>query len=292
VAVGIVVAVAITRLAKHGGIISLFIRFVKNYICFLFAYACLVSADGKSAKGQVTLGTGLRRRPIDGAESRAILELPICPQEGDLARIGILIIEDDEANQSALRQVLDSEGWYVHVVPAVNQALAELSSGEWSLVIANIGMMGMTNPVYLTLRELALAPAVEQGNVRARVLFVVPESAAAEALPSLEKDRLPYVMKPFQFHDLLEKVSDLLMEAAALANPIRRVRHDAGESERKRKENRAGHESGNRQYRRDTNMFAKRDEYVMTEEEIAEYEKTEKEERDARKKKTRPEDRY
>ena len=99
-----------------------------------------------------------------------------------MAKIGILIIEDDEANQSALRQLLDSEGWQVRVVPAVSQALAELSSGEWSLVIVNIAMIGLTGPVYLTLRELALAPAVEEGKVRARVLFVVPESASAEAL--------------------------------------------------------------------------------------------------------------
>ncbi len=207
-----------------------------------------------------------------------------------MARIGILIIDDDEASQSALRQLLDSEGWHVQVAPGMQQGLAGLSTGEWSLVIVNLAMVRLTSPIFLTLRELALAPAVEDGKVRARVLFVVPDSAA-ESVPSLEKDRLPYVLKPFQFHDLLEKVSDLLMEAAALANPIRRVRHDSSEAERKRKENRAGRESGHRQPRRDTNMFAKRDEYVMTEEEIAEYERSEREEQ-LRKKKKRPEDHY
>jgi DNA-binding NtrC family response regulator len=209
-----------------------------------------------------------------------------------LAKIGILIIEDDEANQSALRQLLDSEGWYVRVVPVVNQALGELSSGEWSLVIVNIAMIGLTSPVYLTLRELALAPAVEEGKVRARVLFIVPESAARAALPVFERERLPYVLKPFQFHDLLEKVSDLLMETAALASPIRRVRHDSNLSERKRKEGREGREAGNAFAQRNTNMFAKRDEYVMTEEEIAEFEKSEKEERELKKKKNPLTERY
>jgi len=209
-----------------------------------------------------------------------------------LARIGILIIEDDEANQSALRQVLDSEGWQVRVVTAVNQALGELSSGEWSLVIVNIAMVGLTSPVYLTLRELALSPAVEEGNVRARVLFVVPESVALQAVPVFEREKLPYVVKPFQFHDLIEKVSDLLMEAAALANPIRRVRRDSSLSERKRKEGREGREAGNAFAQRNTNMFAKRDEYVMTEEEIAEFEKQEKEEQEQKRKKKPPEDHY
>jgi hypothetical protein len=173
----------------------------------------------------------------------------------------------------------------VRIVPAVNLALGELSSGEWSLVIVNIAMIGLTSPVYQTLRDLALAPAVEEGKVRARVLFVVPESAATEALPVFERERLPYVVKPFQFHDLLEKVSDLLMEAAALADPIRRVRHDSGLSERKRKEGRAGRESGRGAAQRNTSMFAKRDEYSMTEEEMAEYEKSEQQEREKKKKK-------
>jgi DNA-binding NtrC family response regulator len=207
-----------------------------------------------------------------------------------VAGIGILIIDDDEVSQSALRQVLDSEGWHVRVVAVLRDALPELSSGEWSLVIANVSMTGLSGPVFLTLRELALSPAVEEGMVRARVLFLVSDHTSSEARALLERERLPYVFKPFQFHDLLEKVSDLLMETDALTKPIRRVRHDASAAERKREENRAGHESAVRQGRRDTGMFANRAEYVMTEEEIAEYEKSEKEEQ-KKKQKKQPQDR-
>ena len=209
-----------------------------------------------------------------------------------MEKIGILIIENDEASQSALRQVLDSEGWQLRIVPQVSQALAELSSGAWSLVIMNIAMTGLAGPVFLTLKELALAPAVEEGKVRARVLFLLPESSALEAQPALEKERLPYVLNPFQFHDFLEKVSDLLMETDSLATPIRRVRFDASAANRKRDEGRAGHQSDIRQGRRETRMFARREEYVMTEEEIAEYEKSEKEEQEQKKKKQPLADRY
>jgi DNA-binding response OmpR family regulator len=200
-------------------------------------------------------------------------------------KIGILIIENDESSQSALRQVLDNDGWHVRIVPLADQALAELSSGEWSLVIVNVAVTGLTGPVYSTLKVLALAPAIEEGKKRARVLFVLPEAAGPEIQPVLEKERLPYVLKPFHFHDLLEKVSDLLMETAALDAPIRHVRHDASAADRKRQESRAGHESDNRQSHRNTNMFATRGEYVMTEEEIAEYEKSEQLGREEKKKK-------
>ena len=202
-----------------------------------------------------------------------------------MAGIGILIIDDDEVSQSALRQVLDSEGWHVRIVPVLADALPELSSGEWSLVIVNVSMSGLSGPVFSTLKELALSPALEGGMVRARVLFLVSDQTSSEARALLERERLPYVFKPFQFHDFLEKVSDLLMETDALTKPIRRVRHDAGASLRKRAENRAGHESAIRKGHRDTGMFAKRDEYVMTEEEITEFEKSEKEEQEKRQKK-------
>ena len=202
-----------------------------------------------------------------------------------MEQIAILVIDDDEASQSALRQVLDSEGWQVRVVTHLSQALSELSSGKWALVIVNIAMTGLDGPVYLTLRELAVATGIEEGNIRVRVLFLLPELTDPQARLVLEKDRLPYVVKPFQFHDFLEKVSDLLMETGALQSPIRRVRHDASATERKRKESRQGRESGLRQTVRDTGMFANRDSYVMTEEEIADYEKSERLDQENKRKK-------
>ncbi|HVA95765.1 MAG TPA: response regulator [Candidatus Dormibacteraeota bacterium] len=209
-----------------------------------------------------------------------------------MAQIGILIIDDDASTQSALRQILDSEGWHVRIAPLLNEALVELSSGEWSLVILNIAMTGLSGPVYLTLKELELAPALEDGKVRARVLFLVPEASAMAAQAVLEKERLPYVLKPFQFNDLLEKVSDLLMETESLDSPIRRVRHEARAAERKRDESRAGHEFSSRESRRDTGMFANRREYVMTEEEITEYERSEKESQEQKKKNKPPQNGY
>ncbi len=193
--------------------------------------------------------------------------------------IGILIIDDDEASQAALRQVLDSEGWKLHIVPLANQALAELASGAWRLVIVNVAMTGLTGPIFSTLKELAQAPAVEAGKPRARVLFLVPELSGAEAQPILEQEGLPYSLKPFHLHDFLEKVSDLLLETAAIPAPIRRIRYDAKAPERRHKDRRTGRD------RRETSMFAAREDYMMTEEEIAEFERQEEEERKKKSKK-------
>ncbi len=191
--------------------------------------------------------------------------------------VSILVLDEDEARQAALRHMLDSDGWKLQMVPRASQALAELASGDWSLVIVNLSMTGLHGPLFETLKELALAPPVEAGRSRARVLFVVPEEAGVAAQMALEREQLPYVLQPIHLHDFLEKVSDLLLETQSILAPIRRVHHEARSAGERRKDRRTGQE------RRDVSMFAGREEYMMTEEEIAEFEKQEEEKRKKKK---------
>jgi len=182
--------------------------------------------------------------------------------------IHILIIDDEPASQSALKQVLDSEGWKVTIVPMVRDSLPELARGKWSLVIVNVAMSGLDSPLFHTLHELNQAET-EAGKFRIGVLFLVPELAAPAARPVLERARLPYVLKPYHLHEFLERVGDLLQDVKAIAEPIRMVKRSG---ERRRRERRTGFD------RRSTPMFASRSDYQFTEEEISEYEKMEAEE--------------
>ncbi len=195
-----------------------------------------------------------------------------------MSKIRILIIDDDEASQAALRQILDSEGWNVRIVPLVSQALPELASSTWNLIIVNVAMTGLTGPLYTTLKELSLAPPIEAGRTRARVLFLVPELAGPEAQPVLEREHLPYALKPFHLHDFLDKVGDLLLETDSIRAPIRQMQYQyKGVGPRKR--------DRGAKNRRATSMFASREDYMMTEEEITEFEKQEKLEEEQKKKK-------
>jgi DNA-binding response OmpR family regulator len=200
-----------------------------------------------------------------------------------LAEITILVFDDDESSQRALHSMLDSEGWRVRVVPLLRDAMNELAHGSWSMVIANLALTGIDGPEFTLLSELASAPPVQDGKSRVRVLFVVPELLAGQALPILEHGHLPYVMKPFHFHDFLQKVGDLLIESKALPKSIRTAKFGFEESDRRKKaDRRAGKD------RRGSTMFAPREDYYMTEEELAEWEKGEKEEQKKRKLTDRP----
>jgi len=193
---------------------------------------------------------------------------PIAPQ------VGILVLDNDAPGGSAVKQILDSEGWRVRTVQDAQMLLAELKTGEWSLIIANVVLTGVEGPAFITLRELASVPAADGGRVR--VLYLVPELTSGQYIGPLEAARLPYVLRPYHLHDFLEKVSDLLVEVKAIEGPIRQVRHEFGALRKKKKQ--AG---------RSNAMFASRDSFNYTDEELAEYEKLEGEASKSRRNKPR-----
>ena len=197
--------------------------------------------------------------------------------------VGILIIDNDAASQAALGQVLGSEGWVVEGATSSAQAFKELATGKWTLVLANTATTGTTGALFVTLRELAQPPEDEAAKAHVRVLFVVPEETAAQVSPLLEEGHLPYVVKPFTFHDLLERVSDLLMETEAIGAPLRKVKQERFGSTSVRRSRRGGRDAG-RDGNRNTGMFSSREDYQMTEEELAEYDRTESEAQKKKKK--------
>ncbi len=186
------------------------------------------------------------------------------PTQPEAKPVNILVLDQEGASSNALRQVLDSEGWRVRIIGDAKLLLPELRTGEWSLVIANIALLGLESPAYSLLHELS-GVAVEDG-ARLRSLFLVPEMTGSQFMGTLEQAKLPYVVRPYHLHDFLEKVSDLLVEVKAIEAPLRQVRYEFGGLRKKK-----------RQASRTNSMFASRDSYSYTEEELAEYEKQESE---------------
>jgi CheY-like chemotaxis protein len=196
--------------------------------------------------------------------------------------IGILIIDADAASQRALENVLDSEGWRVRIVQGEAHALAELASGNWNLAIVNAAPTKVRGPLFAILRELSQAEVPQQGDGEPiskgfRALFLVPVDMARQLQPLLEREGLPYSLVPYHLNDFLEKVSELLVEAGAIAEPIRSI-SGFGVRKQVRRDSRFSHNA------RHDRMFASREDYQMTEEEMAEFERQEEDERKKREK--------
>jgi DNA-binding response OmpR family regulator len=218
-------------------------------------------------------------RQLTGSGFRTYIDPP---QGGTgVPDVGILIVDNDVVSQRALKHVLDEEGWQVRIVPTASHALPELANGNWSLAIVNASLIDLSGPVFGMLRDLAQAGAeAEEGEQiglrkRFRVLFLVPMTDAKTSLPALEREGMPYSLKPYHLHDFLEKVSELLVESGAIQESIRGIGDFSTVKTRRRARGAA------RAARRGT-MFASREDYQMTEEEMAEFERQEEEERKKR----------
>ena len=196
------------------------------------------------------------------------------PPTAAVRQVGLLVLESDPNSATALKQILDSEGWRVRIVTDLPLLHAELKTTEYSLLIANIAQVGVNSATFHVLRELSSVSYEEGGRIR--VLFMVPELSGGQFVGELESARVPYVTRPFHLHDFLEKVSDLLVEVKAIEGPLRMTRYEFGEARKKKK-----------QTSRTTSMFASRDSYVYTEEELAEYERQESEASKTRRNKPR-----
>jgi len=196
------------------------------------------------------------------------------PPTAAVRQVGLLVLESDPSSATALKQILDSEGWRVRIVTDLPLLHAELKTTEYSLLIANIAQVGVNSATFHVLRELSSVSYEEGGRIR--VLYVVPELSGGQFVGDLESAKVPYVTRPFHLHDFLEKVSDLLVEVKAIEGPLRMTRYEFGEARKKKK-----------QTSRTTSMFASRDSYVYTEEELAEYERQESEASKTRRNKPR-----
>src|SRR6202040_3229269 len=119
----------------------------------------------------------------------------------------------------------------------------------------NVALIGLDSPLFVTLRELSSVSAAE--GARLRVLYILPEMSGGQYVGALEAAKLPYVVRPFHLHDFLEKVSDLLVEVKAIEAPLRQVRYEFGELRKKKKK-----------AAKSNSMFASRDSFSYTEEEI------------------------
>lgn len=217
-----------------------------------------------------------------------------------MSEVGILVIDDDVETQRALKSILDAEGWRVRIVSAIAPAFAELAGGNWNLVIANTAVADIHGPLFAILKDLtqvdysaADAPAAEPpesgvpatppgfgtGGARIRALFLVPVLSAKDVQPVLEREGLPYSLKPYHLQDFWERVSELLMESGAIFQPIRTVADFSATRRLRSRRPAPGSRPGA--------MFASREDYQMTEEEMTDWERQEEEDRKKRERETK-----
>ena len=110
----------------------------------------------------------------------------------------LMIVEDEERIASFLDKGLRANGFTTVVAPTGEEALAQLRSERFDLVILDIGLPGIDG--YEVLHELrARDPAIQ-------VVMLTARDEVDDTIHGLEGGADDYITKPFRFEELLARV--------------------------------------------------------------------------------------
>src|SRR3972149_3270922 len=113
----------------------------------------------------------------------------------------ILVVDDDPQISSLLKRGLSYEGYTVDIAADGPEALARARENEPDLVILDILMPGMDG--------FEVARRLRQGS-KVPILMLTAKGAVADKVVGLDSGADDYLVKPFDFDELLARVRALL----------------------------------------------------------------------------------
>jgi DNA-binding NtrC family response regulator len=107
----------------------------------------------------------------------------------------ILIVDDEKAQREILETILRREGYRVTTVPGGKEALAELETGEFDLLLTDLKMQGLSG---LELMEQVLATNPDQC-----ILMMTAHGTVDSAVEAMKKGAFDYLEKPLERDNLI-----------------------------------------------------------------------------------------
>ena len=120
----------------------------------------------------------------------------------------ILLVDDEETFLHSSAQLLRRAGYECDCAAGVDEAGSRLETGEYDLVIADINMPGNA--------DLEFARTLAARDDGLPIILVTAYPSIASAIESVELPVVAYLVKPFDFEELLAKVQIAARRVAAL----------------------------------------------------------------------------
>ena len=116
-----------------------------------------------------------------------------------MTKQNVLIVEDEELMRSILRQLLEGAGYDIFTADSSETALEIFAANEISVTLTDIKMAGKDG--------LQLLDEIKTIDESAVVIIMTAYSSVDSAIAALRKGAYDYVTKPFDYTDLLSKIS-------------------------------------------------------------------------------------
>jgi putative two-component system response regulator len=120
----------------------------------------------------------------------------------------ILIVDDEETIRVALRKFLRSRGYDVEIAGSGDQALEVLNDGNFSLMLCDVRMPGMTG--------VQVVPRARAKDEDLAIIMLTAVNDAATATEVLSAGASDYLMKPVELADLQQAVDRALRKRGQL----------------------------------------------------------------------------
>ena len=124
----------------------------------------------------------------------------------------ILIVEDDPGLAAAVREGLDDAGYATHVVRDGERALKVAEGGVFALIVLDVMLPSMDG--------LEVCRRLRKARRNVPILMVTARDSVPERIGGLEAGADDYLVKPFEFDELLARVRALLRRDHAVKSSL------------------------------------------------------------------------
>lgn len=139
--------------------------------------------------------------PLHEGGQRVTPEEPVRPVAAnpDVAKRGRILLLDDELDiRRSISRFLVKTGWQVDLADSGEEGLRLLGEGEYSVVLCDLRMPGMSGHEFYRRLQAAGSPAVD------KLVFMTGDVLSPEASRFLQEAARPVLSKPFTLNDLTE----------------------------------------------------------------------------------------
>lgn len=127
----------------------------------------------------------------------------------------ILVVEDDKALASAIRDALAGAGHTVDVTPDGEDAVSRLATTAYDLAVLDVGLPGISG--------LTVCRRVRAHGAVLPILMLTARETTADKVAGLDAGADDYLVKPFDLPELLARVRALLRRLGPQRDAVLRV---------------------------------------------------------------------
>ena len=124
----------------------------------------------------------------------------------------ILLIEDDPGTASALKKVLQAEGYATDLADRGDDGLAQATSRPFDLVLTDLKLPGLSG--------MELAVQLRAAKPKLPIIMITAHGTTDTAIEATKIGAYEYLIKPFEADDLIDVVSAAVAHARLMSEPV------------------------------------------------------------------------